>query len=88
MKHDSYDNSQFLQILEELKYDGQWLLVNDVADFMQCGYRIMLKYLASDKWIIKLQHRTNSNILSLTWRPSLYTIRKNGVLRKSVPLSD
>lgn len=88
MKHESYDNSQFLQIMEELKYDGQTLLVNDVADFMKCGYHFMLKYLAPDKWIIKLRHRTNANILSLTWSPSLYTIRKNGALRKSVPLSD
>ena len=88
MKQESYDNTQFLQILEELKYDGQTLLVNDVADFLQCGYHFMLKYLAHDKWIVKLRHKANANILSLTWSPSLYTIRKNSTLRKSVPLSD
>lgn len=85
---DHSSDSQFLQVLEELTFDSQIEVLNEISDFLQCGYSIIVKHFSRTGWYLKLRHRTNGNILVVRWCTSCYTINKNGKLVKSVTFPD
>lgn len=57
-------------------------------DFLRNGYVQIIDYNVGGRWIIKMKHKKNGNILVVTIMTDCYIISKNGKVQKSVMMHE
>lgn len=57
-------------------------------DFLRNGYVQIIDYNVGGRWIIKMKHKKNGNILVVTIMTDCYIISKNGKVQKSVMMRE
>lgn len=57
-------------------------------DFLRNGYIQFIDFNVDDKWIIKMRHKKNGNVMIITIMSDCYIISKNGIVQKSVMMPE
>lgn len=57
-------------------------------DFLRNGYVQIIDFNVDDRWIIKMRHKKNGNVLVVTIMTDCYIISKNGKVQKTVMMRE